>query len=254
MAELDGGSPYGTTDPVVTYSGGGPTTDFAAENVFTTVYASEFLPMVLPYAAGCPDFVAEQHIRLAAIEFCERTRCWRYIAKAAFDTNNETIISPDYATIHEIENAWWNEEVRLTPLQFNDAHPSDLTETTDQGGPPRHFTQLNDNSITVLPLGAGDLRLTVFLKPRSGSSFGYDAGFPLRDYYNQVPRFLFLQHAEAIANGALERILRLPGQDFSNPGQAAVHRQLFDQAMDKMFSHNLRGQQRARRRTKTQFC
>ena len=34
----------------------------------------DFLPLILPRAPGCPEPIAFDAIRQAAIEFCERTR------------------------------------------------------------------------------------------------------------------------------------------------------------------------------------
>lgn len=253
MADLSGGTPFSEDLPLVTYSGGAPSTDFSAETLFTTVYADKFLPLILPYCVQCPHPVAEQYVRLAAIEFCERTRAWRYIVTAEMDANNEAIIAPDYATIHEIENAWWNGDTQLEPTQFTEALPSDLT-ATDTVGTPSYITQMNPNTVTILPFAEGTLRLTVFLKPRSGTLYGTDAGLALRNYYNQVPEFLWVQHAEAIANGALARILNIPEQPYTDPVMAAQFRARFDAVLDAKFASNIRGQHRARKRSKIQFC
>lgn len=251
MAELDGSDPFLEELPLVTVSGGNASTDFSAEGLFNTVDASVFLPLVKPFCYACPNNVAEQYIRLAAIEFCERTRAWRYIITAPLEGNNEAIIAPPYATVHEIENAYWN-DVELQPTQFSDARPEDLIATVD-AGTPRYITQMNPSTVTVLPFAEGTLRLTVFLKPRSGSYFGMDAGNPLRNFYNQVPEFLWIQHAETIARGALARILTIPNQPFTDPQRAGECLAYFERTMDAKFSHQIRGQQRARRRNKIQF-
>ena len=36
----------------------------------------DFGPFVLPYVVGCPLPTMVHHVRLAAIEFCKRTKCW----------------------------------------------------------------------------------------------------------------------------------------------------------------------------------
>ena len=60
-----------------------------------TVQLSQFLHMVLPYAPGLPVMTAEHELRLAAIEFCERTRCWRHMIEVEFDDENaQAAIAP----------------------------------------------------------------------------------------------------------------------------------------------------------------
>lgn len=71
-----------------------------------TVRFDQFLPMILPYAPGLPTMTAEHAVRLAAIEFCERTRCWRHAVDVVFSADNhQAVVAPDYATIHQFEFA-----------------------------------------------------------------------------------------------------------------------------------------------------
>lgn len=150
MPELNGGDPFASDLPLVTYSGGTPDTDFSAQPLFKTVHARQWASLIRPYCEEAPLPVVENAVRYAAIQFCERTRAWRYIVSASFEENNEVIIAPDYATIHEIENAWWNDSVELVPTQFTEALPEDLN-ATEPIGTPRYITQMSPNTVTVLP-------------------------------------------------------------------------------------------------------
>ena len=49
------------------------------------IQLTKFLPMVLPHVPECPHGVATFNLRLAAIEFCERTLCWRHLAKVTIE-------------------------------------------------------------------------------------------------------------------------------------------------------------------------
>ena len=55
-----------------------------------------FLPYVRPWAPGVPDPTAYKAIRQAAVEFCERTRLWKF--EDDFDVNeddcNSGILTP----------------------------------------------------------------------------------------------------------------------------------------------------------------
>ena len=70
----------------------------------------DLLPNVLPYAPGCAEPTAVQHLRDAAVRFCERTRCWRFID--TFQTTGEhyeILAVPSEAVLFEIEWAKFNE-------------------------------------------------------------------------------------------------------------------------------------------------
>lgn len=218
----------------------------------TTRPLSDFLPMVLPYAVGCPASVAEANLRLAAIEYCERTRCWRSVLTQTFAAQGEAItVAPAYAAIHEIETAFFGtENIPLKPTQFSSVDPEDIDAADGALGQPEYITQVSSDTITVIPFQTGDIRLTLFLKPRSGTEYGTNPLAPLQDAYNVVPDFLFVQHAETIACGALARILKLPKQEFTDPKFSAYYEAKFDDRTDAKFSSNIRGQHRAPRRTR----
>jgi len=101
----------------------------------------------------------------------------------------------------------------------------------------------------------GRLTLSMFLKPRVGAdgvtrdTYDGDSDEPA----NNVPEFLFVQHAEAIVAGALNRVLNLPGQVFSNPARAAQYLMAFERNVDTHFALNVRGQHRAPARVRAQY-
>ncbi|GGE24279.1 hypothetical protein SAMN05421774_10862 [Gemmobacter megaterium] len=206
-----------------------------------------FLPIILPQAPGCPRFFAEQAARLAAIEFCERTRCWRHIIEVSLTANGQAIVAPDYSAIHEIEEAT-HDGAPLTPTQWTDTDPDELTGAV-QIGRPRYLTQIDQNTVSIYPFQAGLLRVSLFLKPRSGQLFGTDPNDPLHDAYNVVPEFLSIQKAEAITDGALARILATPEERWTDPKRAMFHLERFERACNSAFSTHMRTQTRAKIRT-----
>lgn len=222
-----------------------------------TVTFDQFLPIVLPYAPGLPVITAEHAVRLAAIEFCERTRCWRHMTDVAFtDTNHQAVAAPDYAAIHDFEFAVFTgagiQRRPLKPTQYSEIAPDGLDIYA--GSAPDHITQVTPNTVTIFPFAAGTVSLSLFLKPRHGQDFAHiDNTAPLQDFYNQVPDFLLIQWGEAIAAGALGRVLTMPGTQWLNPGLAADRRAYFERACDKHFSQQVIGQQGAIRRTKPAF-
>jgi hypothetical protein len=222
----------------------------------TTRPLADFLPLVLPHAPRCPRPVAEQYLRLSAIEWCERTRCWRSILTTAISAQESAIVAPVYATIHEIERAEFSasnvNQYELTPTQFSSVSLKDFGDTTT-GATPRYITQVAPNAVSVLPFMAGTLELSLFLKPRFGSELGFDAEDPLQDRYNVVPEHIFIQSAEHIADGALSRLLALPDQEWTNPQMAGYYGSRFEASCNRAFSNQIKGQHRAVPRSRANF-
>lgn len=219
---------------------------------------SQFLPYILPNAPGAPDIVAEKYVRLAAIEFCERTRCWRHITQIDIDEDRTVgMAAPFYAAIHEIEYATFSrgaEDKRdLIPTQY-----SDIAKLPDANfareGMPRYVTQSSPNTVTIYPMTAGTLEISLFLKPRMGQDFQPgEPDDPIQDTLNLAPDFLLTQFGSAISCGALAQMLMQPQTRWHDPQKALYYQQKFNEACDRQFSHNMRGQQRAPRRTRFRF-
>lgn len=219
---------------------------------------SAFLPYVLPHAPGCPDFTAEKYLRMAAIEFCERTKCWRKISHVDLtDERTVALVAPYYAAIHKIEYASFSSSAHpkapLTPTQFSDIsdrHRSDM----EQEGAPRYITQASPNEVSVFPLAAGTLEVSLFLKPRLGQDYSFsDPDDPMQDTFNVVPDFLLTQWGEVIARGALSKILMLPQKRWSDPKMGAFYLAEFNRACNEHFDQSVVGQQRAPRRSRFRF-
>lgn len=210
----------------------------------------DLLSMVLPHAPGCPNPVALKNLRLAAIEWCERTRAWRSITTATVTEQGFAVVAPDFATIHEIETASF-EGVELMPTQFSEVDPSNMVET---GAMPEYITQVSPNTVTLVPFKTGELQLTLFLKPRSGDEFGSNgAGGLKQDDQNQIPEHVFIQSGESIVFGALARLLLMPKVDWRDDKKGLYYKAEFDARVTDQFSSSIKGQQKAPARPRPQF-
>lgn len=202
---------------------------------------TDFLSKVLPYAPGCPEPVALEHIRNAAIEFCEETRLWRF--DDSFDTGDDPniVCVPQGATIHEIERCDFNGR-KLEPrgLDWLDEHMPDWrSDERMTEGAPLYFTQVCPDTIRVAPHAQGRVKVWLRLKPSEDA--------------DQLPDFLAAQHKSVIGWGALANILLLPGQPFSSLDAAALFRVRFDRALGRTSKRQVTGQQRAPIRTTPHF-
>lgn len=202
----------------------------------------EFLPNIRMYAPGAADPTSYFAIRQAAIDFCERTRAWRFDDEFTVSADDyEGLYAPDNSVIHEIEGVWFdgNRLTRKTPSQLDELLPKWRSGGEKPTGLPSYVTQIEQNTITIVPFSAGKVKLSLFLKPSQNA--------------DELPDFLADQHRETIAWGALSRILLIPNQSFSNPDMGAAFGQAFQGKIDGKSTLGITGQQRAPVRTKASF-
>lgn len=212
------------------------------------VSLSLFMPMVMPYCPTAPEPIVMQNLRLAAREFCKDTRCWREVVTIAVTENPVTLsTSCADATIVAIQSALFDGRV-LEAVPFDQASlDSYMTKT----GRADSFTQDESDRFIIMPAEVGTLIVSAYFAPSSGTKrrIGDDEIEP----QNQVPHFLFNEHAEAIAHGALSRILSLPKQEYTDGNLAGYFGQQFRQAKGEVQAQVIKGKQRAPIRTKPRW-
>lgn len=196
-----------------------------------------FLPNIMPFAPGCAIPAAYQWIRQAAIEFCERTRLWRYADE--FDVTDdaaEALIAPYGAVVHEIEACSFDGQ----PLEPKTTAWLDSRENGWRDGLltgiPHYVTQIEPDTLRLVPAMAGKVSLALRLKPT------FDA--------DELPDFLADHYRQTIADGALGRILLLPDQSFTNVDMGSAFGAAFQSKLDSLSSKGSTGQQRAPLRTR----
>lgn len=200
-----------------------------------------FMTLITPHAKGVPVPTAYNGIRLAAIEFCEKTRLWKYNDTFTVKpTDSEVLCAPAGSVVHEIESARFN-GCNLTPKLPSqlDAEQRGWRTDTQTAQESRFITQLELNTITLYPRATGSLDLSLWLKP------AYDA--------SELPDFMVDMYRNDIAEGALAYILMTPGQPFSSPDLATFYRMKFDNRLGTLSYKSTVGQQRARPRVKATF-
>lgn len=200
----------------------------------------DFLPHVMPYAPGCAEPTAIHNLRQAAMEFCERTRLWRSDDEFDVTPNDcDVVCVPSGAQLIEIEHAKFNGfplvPKAIVDLDRDTPYWRDDKDTTQ----PVYFTQLEPETVRVVPAATGTLKLFTILKPAEDG--------------DTVPDWMYDKYARVIAAGALKDILLTPGQPFYNAELAAGFSARFYAALDDKASMHVRGQQRAPVRTRSQF-
>lgn len=214
------------------------------------VSTAVLLPQIAPFAPTCPAFVAEQQIRMAAIELAEVSRAWRHVTTITAPDPTNILVAPAGTAIHEIEFAEFNGRP-LTPIQFS---------TFEEGltGFPAFVSQIGPGEVRLSPaphppepgIEPGALRISVFLKPRADNAIGGNPAKPFEDAHNLIPDFFVSIHGHALTCGALARIFAIPDEPWTDERRAAYYEAEFTRKRDAAFTGNLRGQQRAPLRTK----
>lgn len=147
---------------------------------------SDFERYVMPYVIGCPLPVMEAHVRDAAIEFMQETKCWvRTLDPELTGTTAEVDLVPDspLARIFDVH------EVKV------DGYKSEFTAAPD-------FT-----SVTINPIREPGIEVVATVAQ------------VLKDDASQF-QDEFKHYARYIASGAIASIKRIPGQPFSGPDEA----------------------------------
>lgn len=198
-----------------------------------------FLPSIMPFAPGCAEPVAVHNIRLAAQEFCERTRLWRESDQFAVSAATcEFVCVPDGAELYEIESAMFGTQ-QLDAKSIKDLDRDVPGWRTEGDSQPRWITQLSMDTVRLVPAGTGTVTLHTTLRPA--------------DDAEQLPDFLAKHHRQVIAEGALARILLLPGQSFTDAQMAVFYAGEFERKVSALFNRSIKGQQRAPARTRPNF-
>lgn len=201
----------------------------------------QFLPHVMPYAPACPEPTALHAIKEAAIEFCKATKLWRSDDEFSVSVGDcDAVCVPVGAQLVSIEHATF-EGYPLVPASLADLNRimPDWREQKEASTLPSYLTQIDLDTVRVVPPANGTLRLYTVLAPS--------------DDAEMVPEWLLRKHGRVIGAGALKEVLMLSGQPFFNPDLAAGFSTRFYNSIESNFSQHSRGQQRARLRTKAHF-
>lgn len=209
-----------------------------------------------PSVPGCPAPTVEQYIRDSAIRTCERTLMWRYqpplynLLPGVYEYNYEKPVNTDVhamfaalvndtpLTVLTLEQAikkypaWadlYSGESAATLWSLTDSGGYDTQDYNEDlfndgatftlpasviadGGTPLSVTQITPDKYVVLPLPDGDtysMRMFTALKPKRDATGMSEA--------------IFDDLEEVILHGALQHLLVLPNQYWSDRELAAYH-------------------------------
>jgi len=176
---------------------------------------ADFHPLVLPSAPECPIPVADNALRLAARDFCVRTRAWRETEdlEAQGDTN-----------LFDIDIPTGTELVRFTSADVGGKDfsvfglgllPKDWAERDPRPG----LYHVADAAYRVFPM------------PIAGAAMVIEAAVMPGMTGTGVSDEVFRLYAENIASGALCRLMKLPRQPWTDLAMASYHEAAYERAI-----------------------
>jgi len=178
----------------------------------------EFYRLVQPHVPGCPEVVIDNHIRDAAIDFCERSEVWTYRtpAEQTVDGVSDYFVGiPGGAALENVVSVHVD---GLLLSRVSELHSNN--NPTAPKGMPRHYSLFEDQEVRFFPTPdrAYTLYATVVLKPAPSSS--------------GVEDFIFKAHGRNIACGAIASLTVTPGKEWTNLELAAYYKTKFFQGAD----------------------
>lgn len=181
-----------------------------------------FYPLVLPWVPGCPEPAVDLALRNAAREFCMATRRWQ--EQAAAQTGDGTtqqfaLVLPTGAELVRVERCTVAGE-DMDVLSASDM-PADWQESDPDDG------ALTDKAVVL----ADNTGLLLYPTPADGDAIVIYQALKPTVTAAEVGDVIYDEHAEDVAHGALSRLMRLPGQSWTNFEAAAGYRTLFNESM-----------------------
>ena len=167
----------------------------------------DLFPDVIPVVPDCPDSLIERNIRAAVIEFCEKTGIYQVELDPITTVANiyEYDLEPPSGTVVHKIMASVHEGVSLEAI----------------AGTPEYYVKQGTSLVWLVPTpsqtSVSSTIIRAQLKPTTTS--------------NGCDREIMSDYRDTIINGALFRLLRTPGQTWTDYTGAQVFGSLFSQGV-----------------------
>jgi hypothetical protein len=181
---------------------------------------SSFLTEVVPYLPDVPEVVAENAVRNACIEFCEKT----HLVQAEVPPIDIQALTADYVVpvpagtkFVQVMTAYYGERLLIPKTQEELAHVFRRVNWMNLVGSPFYITKIVQTQVKLVPQPERDesdiLSLRVSLAPTRTST--------------EVDDQLYNEWLEVIAHGAKHRLYSIPKQSFTDQTAAVQQLKLF---------------------------
>lgn len=178
---------------------------------------------------GIPEPILVEGVRKAVQEFFKKSESWRYTVPGLLDWTT-TLGFPALAAGTEIpvgtrvmrvdEVKYANDGVSLQPIAFKtrqqlDGELSNWEVLT--GSTPLRWTNDNDYSPRIIPIATANVVSSIKVRAIIA---------PINSLV-VLPEFLYYEFEDDFKNGALARLMKIPGKDWTNFAAASAYASLF---------------------------
>lgn len=192
---------------------------------------------------GAPHPTIEQAIKRTVIDFCARSWVWKFLAEpmdvlAGVSTYElEPEVSSDITMVMNV--AYDGKNLTNKSPDWLDQNTPGWRTVQET---PRYFTQVDTEQIILAGVPNSTLRgallVTAALQPSNTS----------KDF----PKWLFNQHRDALATGALSRLMLMPGKPWTDLPTGSDLRSTFESTIGNARANAVMGLGRAATRTTAQ--
>lgn len=173
----------------------------------------DFLPEVLPFVDGCPDLIAKNAVRNAAIELCALGRIWRYdldpISIAA-DVPEYDLNYPSSTYVADILRA----VLDGTPIYGKTREDLDAEVPGWEGD--RATPEKGDAIGYVLSSDKRKIRIVRCPDKTIANGLIVEAALKPSRAVTTLEEFIFEEHLETIAQGAKAKLFEMEGMSWAN--------------------------------------
>lgn len=169
---------------------------------------SDLLGEVLPYLAADPsDPVTEGAIKRAVIELCTKALVWKHVeftADVVAGVSAYQITPPTGSTVVGVAEVLYDGR-QISAKSFSTLNATKPGWMSTQGD-PEAYTQIETDRLILAPVPSSSvvsgLHVTLYLAPE------YDA--------SEAPAWILERHRYAIAEGAISRLMMMPGKKWTD--------------------------------------
>lgn len=208
----------------------------------TTKYTDCFNE-VLPELPGVPTALAENAIRNAVIDFCQKSCVWRHWPDPQTITAGSSTYDldpPAGADVVQVIDMTVDGDP-CTPASEDDLKAADPTWRTTTGT-VKNYMQQDTTAVVLVKVPdstyTNGLEMTLALAPRRNSA--------------SFPAWLWTKYYEGIAAGAKAKLLRMPKKPWTDQQTALYYQEIFDAAAAGASADAARSLTRASIRTSSQ--
>lgn len=191
------------------------------------VKLEDFLDDVMPEISGCTEFAAEDRIRRAAIELCRESMISQETTEELDLEANERILEiPALSNDVLMHRILWMKNTKTFMHLYNRRHLAERNIVWDAPGTtdyPGSYVQKSRTEIELIPAPRLD---------KSGEINVHCAYIPSKNA-KRLDAVLIDEYRDAIASGALSRLLMMSGEAWYNPKAAAINEAQFRHYISK---------------------